>query len=78
MVVPACQLPVSPGVREPGNEEVVSVLADITSLRAYPQLPGILLSEYIRLRLDGLHNCLERVFRCLRKQARDFVPEGFL
>ncbi|EBX7333439.1 hypothetical protein DS513_18140 [Salmonella enterica subsp. enterica serovar Sandiego] len=67
MVVPACLLPVSPGVREPGNEGAVSVLADITSLRAYPQLPGILLSECIRLRLDGLYNGLEQVFRCLRE-----------
>ncbi|EEM9677250.1 hypothetical protein Q6X62_005032 [Salmonella enterica] len=67
MVVPACLLSVSPGVREPGNEGVVSVLADITSLRSYPQLPGILLSECIRLRLDGLHDCLERVFSRLRE-----------
>ncbi|EAW1165098.1 hypothetical protein ACFLJF_005157 [Salmonella enterica] len=62
MVVPSCLLSVSPTVREPGNEGTVSVLADISSLRAYPQLPGILLSECIRLRLDGLYNCLERVF----------------
>ncbi|EBK1959315.1 hypothetical protein LB105_005142 [Salmonella enterica] len=67
MVVPACLLPVSPGVREPGNEGTVSVLADITSLRAYPLLPGILLSECIRLRPDGLHDCLERVFSRLRE-----------
>ncbi|EJC0214620.1 hypothetical protein MXZ45_004726, partial [Salmonella enterica] len=67
MVVPACLLSVSPGGREPGNEGVVSVLADITSLRSYPQLPGILLSECIRLRLDGLHDCLERVFSRLRE-----------
>ncbi|EOF5505870.1 hypothetical protein ACK1TF_003832 [Salmonella enterica] len=67
MVVPACLLPVSPGVREPGNEGAVSVLADITSLRAYPQLPGILLSECVRLRPDGLHDCLERVFSRLKE-----------
>ncbi|EGN2615834.1 hypothetical protein IIF13_001624 [Salmonella enterica] len=67
MVVPSCLLSVSPTVREPGNEGAVSVLADISSLRAYPQLPGILLSECIRLRLDGLHNCLEQVFRYLRE-----------
>ncbi|EAA6845041.1 hypothetical protein DRX19_29650, partial [Salmonella enterica subsp. enterica] len=67
MVVPACLLSVSPTVREPGNEGTVSVLADISSLRSYPQLPGILLSECIRLRPDGLHNCLERVFSRLRE-----------
>ncbi|EAB9908889.1 hypothetical protein GSA37_003678 [Salmonella enterica] len=66
MVIPACLLSVSPTVRESRNEGSVSVLADITSLRAYPQLPGILLSECVRLRLDGLHNCLQQVFRCLR------------
>ncbi|EBK1959496.1 hypothetical protein FPC62_25075 [Salmonella enterica] len=62
MVVPSCLLPVSPTVREPGNEGTVPVLVDMNSLRSYPQLPGILLSECIRLRLDGLYNCLERVF----------------
>ncbi|EBP9841709.1 hypothetical protein AHN45_23360 [Salmonella enterica subsp. enterica] len=67
MVVPSCLLSVSPTVREPGNEGTVSVLADISSLRAYPQLPGILLSECVRLRLDGLHNCLERLFSRLRE-----------
>ncbi|ENQ3933178.1 hypothetical protein ACEF99_005163 [Salmonella enterica subsp. enterica serovar Newport] len=67
MVVPSCLLSVSPTVREPGNEGSVSVLADISSLRACPQLPGILLSECIRLRLDGLHNCLEQVFSRLRE-----------
>ncbi|EKS5987939.1 hypothetical protein QCA75_004545 [Salmonella enterica] len=67
MVVPACLLPVSPGVREPGNEGAVSVLADITSLRDYPQLPGILLSECVRLRLDGLYDGLEQVFSGLRE-----------
>ncbi|ECX5674608.1 hypothetical protein AA206_13360 [Salmonella enterica subsp. enterica serovar Newport] len=67
MVVPSCLLSVSPTVREPGNEGTVSVLADISSLRAYPQLPGILLSECVRLRLDGLHNCLEQVFSRLRE-----------
>ncbi|EMJ2324425.1 hypothetical protein V7L32_004936 [Salmonella enterica] len=67
MVVPSCLLSVSPTVREPGNEGAVSVLADISSLRAYPQLPGILLSECIRLRLDGLHNCFEQVFSRLKE-----------
>ncbi|EBV1275761.1 hypothetical protein DNV97_28115, partial [Salmonella enterica subsp. enterica serovar Oranienburg] len=67
MVVPACLLSVSPTVRASRNEGTVSVLADISSLRAYPQLPGILLSECVRLRLDGLHNCLEQVFRYLRE-----------
>ncbi|EBX1212789.1 hypothetical protein DQ783_28750, partial [Salmonella enterica subsp. enterica serovar Newport] len=67
MVVPSCLLSVSPGVRASRNEGTVSVLADISSLRAYPQLPGILLSESIRLRLDGLYNCLERVFSRLKE-----------
>ncbi|EAO5285236.1 hypothetical protein PF919_004035 [Salmonella enterica] len=67
MVVPSCLLSVSPTVREPGNEGSVSVLADISSLRAYPQLPGILLSECARLRLDGLYDGLEQVFRYLRE-----------
>ncbi|ENO2526184.1 hypothetical protein ACBB58_003973 [Salmonella enterica] len=67
MVVPSCLLSVSPTVREPGNEGSVSVLADIRSLRAYPQLPGILLSECARLRLDGLYDCLERLFSRLRE-----------
>ncbi|EDW1732861.1 hypothetical protein S726_005053 [Salmonella enterica subsp. enterica] len=67
MVVPSCLLSVSPTVREPGNEGSVSVLADISSLRAYPQLPGILLSECVRLRLDGLHDGLEQVFSRLRE-----------
>lgn len=67
MVAPSCLLSVSPGVRASLNEGTVSVLADISSLRAYPQLPGILLSECIRLRLDGLHNCLEQVFSRLKE-----------
>ncbi|EBV1275488.1 hypothetical protein D6T17_28540 [Salmonella enterica subsp. enterica serovar Oranienburg] len=67
MVVPACLLPVSPTVRESRNEGSVSVLADISSLRAYPQLPGILLSECVRLRLDGLYDGLEQVFSRLRE-----------
>ncbi|EAQ4576397.1 hypothetical protein LA535_001511 [Salmonella enterica] len=67
MVVPACLLSVSPTVRASRNEGTVSVLADISSLRAYPQLPGILLSECTRLRLDGLHNCLEQVFSRLKE-----------
>ncbi|EBS6880850.1 hypothetical protein CB018_19540 [Salmonella enterica] len=67
MVVPACLLPVSPTVKESRNEGTVSVLADISSLRAYPQLPGILLSECVRLRLDGLYDGLEQVFSRLRE-----------
>ncbi|ECI0838823.1 hypothetical protein AU892_16580 [Salmonella enterica subsp. diarizonae] len=67
MVAPSCLLSVSPTVREPGNEGSVSVLADISSLRAYPQLAGILLSECIRLRLDGLYDGLEQVFSRLRE-----------
>ncbi|EBH8950705.1 hypothetical protein MVS59_004411 [Salmonella enterica] len=67
MVVPACLLPVSPTVRASRNEGTVSVLADISSLRAYPQLAGILLSECIRLRLDGLYAGLEQVFSRLRE-----------
>lgn len=66
IVVPSCLLSVSPIVREPGNEGPVSVLADITSLRTYPQFPGILLSECARLRLAVLFNCLEQVFSCLK------------
>ncbi|EAO9158177.1 hypothetical protein E2B89_21965 [Salmonella enterica] len=67
MVVPACLLPVSPTVKESRNEGTVSVLADISSLRAYPQLPGILLSECVRLRLDGLYAGLEQVFSRLKE-----------
>ncbi|EGR7564422.1 hypothetical protein I8A34_003458 [Salmonella enterica] len=67
MVVPSCLLSVSPTVRASRNEGSVSVLADISSLRSYPQLPGILLSECIRLRLDGLYNCLEQVFSRLKE-----------
>ncbi|EHJ5407420.1 hypothetical protein KAO45_004872 [Salmonella enterica subsp. enterica serovar Wedding] len=65
MVVPACLLSVSPAVNNAGSHVDVPVLVDMNSLRSYPQLPGILLSECIRLRPDGLHNCLERVFRGL-------------
>ncbi|HAU3193469.1 TPA: hypothetical protein JDE59_000055 [Salmonella enterica subsp. diarizonae] len=67
MVVPSCLLSVSPTVREPGNEGTVSVLADISSLRAYPQFPGILLSECVRLRLDGLYAGLEQIFSRLKE-----------
>ncbi|EIZ2110575.1 hypothetical protein MOQ95_005297 [Salmonella enterica] len=66
MVVPSCLLSVSPGVAQAGNERVFSVVVDMNSLRTYPQLPGILLSECARLRLAGLFNCLERVFSCLK------------
>ncbi|HAF2128142.1 TPA: hypothetical protein G9F27_002294 [Salmonella enterica] len=62
MVVPACLLSVLPAVEQAGDENVVSVLVDMNSLRTYPQLPGLLLSECVRLRLDGLCYCLERVF----------------
>ncbi|EAA1980493.1 hypothetical protein EWK04_24525 [Salmonella enterica subsp. enterica serovar Java] len=67
MVVPACLLSVSPAVNNAGSHVDVPVLVDMNSLRSYPQLPGILLSECIRLWLDDLHNCLERVFSCLRE-----------
>ncbi|EAX5864466.1 hypothetical protein ABC356_004588 [Salmonella enterica] len=65
-VVPASLLSVSPEVRGTWDHNDVSLLADISSLRAYPQLPGILLSECVRLRLDGIHDCLEQVFSHLR------------
>ncbi|EJZ7017931.1 hypothetical protein OIP52_000618 [Salmonella enterica] len=67
MVVPSCLLSVSPTVRASRNEGTFSVLADISSLRVYPQLPGILLSECVRLRLDGLHDGLEQVFSRLKE-----------
>ncbi len=67
MVVPACLLSVSPAVNNAGSHVDVPVLVDMNSLRSYPQLPGILLSECIRLRPDGLHDCLERVFSRLRE-----------
>ncbi|EAA1980733.1 hypothetical protein DOV67_25520 [Salmonella enterica subsp. enterica serovar Java] len=67
MVVPACLLSAPPAVNNAGSHVDVPVLVDMNSLRSYPQLPGILLSECIRLRLDGLYNCLERVFSRLRE-----------
>ncbi|EEB3144243.1 hypothetical protein K9909_003132 [Salmonella enterica subsp. enterica serovar Newport] len=66
IVVPACLLPVSQAVNNAGSHVDVPVLVDMNSLRINPQLPGILLSECIRLRLDGLHNCLERIFSRLK------------
>ncbi|ECQ3650471.1 hypothetical protein FY673_03205 [Salmonella enterica] len=66
MVVPACLLSALPTVNNAGSHVDVPVLVDMNSLRSYPQLPGILLSECIRLRLDGLYNCLERVFRGMK------------
>lgn len=65
MVVPSCLLPVSPGVEAAGSEGIVPAQADMNSLWSYPQLPGILLSECVRLRLDGLRDCLERIFSLL-------------
>lgn len=62
LVGQACLLPVSPMVEQSGDGSAVSALVDMNSLRIYPQLPGILLNECIRLRLDGSQNCLERVF----------------
>ncbi|ECA3795457.1 hypothetical protein FPE53_25825 [Salmonella enterica subsp. enterica] len=62
MVVPACLLSALPTVNNVGSHVDVPVLVDMNSLRTYPQLPGILLSECIRLWLDGLYNCLEQVF----------------
>ncbi|EJA5030385.1 hypothetical protein MU985_004891 [Salmonella enterica] len=67
MVVPACLLSAPPAVNNAGSHVDVPVLVDMNSLRSYPQLPGILLSECIRLRPDGLYNCLERVFSRLRE-----------
>ncbi|EDV2894423.1 hypothetical protein CSM99_004927 [Salmonella enterica subsp. diarizonae] len=67
MVVPSCLLSVSPTMNNAGSHVDVPVLVDMNSLRTYPQLPGILLSECIRLRLDGLHNCLEQVFSRLKE-----------
>ncbi|EDT3088246.1 hypothetical protein XS16_004687 [Salmonella enterica subsp. enterica serovar Newport] len=67
MVVPSCLLSVSLAMSNAGSHVDVPALADITSLRAHPQLPGILLSECIRLRLDGLHDCLEQVFSRLKE-----------
>ncbi|EDY2188866.1 hypothetical protein GTE46_005534 [Salmonella enterica subsp. enterica] len=67
MVVPACLLSATPAVNNAGSHVDVPVLVDMNSLRSYPQLPGILLSECVRLRPDGLHNCLEQVFSRLRK-----------
>ncbi|ELD2661795.1 hypothetical protein RKH34_005395 [Salmonella enterica] len=69
MMVPACLLSAPPAVNNAGSHVDVPVLVDMNSLRSYPQLPGILLSECIRLRLDGLHNCLERVFSRLRESG---------
>ncbi|EAA4684298.1 hypothetical protein I4T90_001690 [Salmonella enterica subsp. enterica serovar Panama] len=67
MVFPACLLSVPSAVNNTGSHSDISLQADISSLRAYPQFPGILLSECVRLRLDGLHDCLERVFSRLRE-----------
>ncbi|EAU9427062.1 TPA_asm: hypothetical protein G0G78_27985 [Salmonella enterica] len=66
MVVPVCLLVVSLAMNNAGSHVDVPVLVDINSLRAYPQLPGILLSECTRLRFDGLHDCLEQVFSRLK------------
>ncbi|EIC0165346.1 hypothetical protein K9325_004203 [Salmonella enterica subsp. enterica serovar Kinondoni] len=62
VVVPSCLLSVSPTMNNTGSNVDVPVLVDMNSLRTYPQLPGILLSECARLQLAGLFNCLERVF----------------
>ncbi|EHB2434636.1 hypothetical protein JYH61_003860 [Salmonella enterica] len=62
MVVPSCLLSVLLVPEQTSNEGTVSVLVDMNSLRTYPQLPGILLSECARLRLAGLRRCLERIF----------------
>ncbi|MDJ7444694.1 hypothetical protein ACQSFC_26590 [Salmonella enterica] len=62
MVVPSCLLSVSQAMSNAGSNVDVPVLVDMNSLRTYPQLPGILLSECTRLRLDGLHRRLEQVF----------------
>lgn len=70
MVVPSCLLSVSPTVSHAGSSTDVSVPADISSLRAYPLLPGILLGECIRLRLDALHDCLEQVFSRLTEPGQ--------
>lgn len=53
MVVPVCLLPV-PSVMDNARSHVdVPVLVDMNSLWSYPQLPGILLSECIRLRFQS-------------------------
>ncbi|EDW1732882.1 hypothetical protein S726_005078 [Salmonella enterica subsp. enterica] len=67
MVVPACLLSAPPAVNNAGSHVDVPVLVDMNSLRSYPQLPGILLSECVRLRFDGLYDGLEQVFRYLRE-----------
>lgn len=70
MVVPSCLLSVSPTMNNTGSNVDVPVLVDMNSLRTYPQLPGILLSECVRLQFVGLFNCLERVFSCLKAPGR--------
>ncbi|EKC2495346.1 hypothetical protein OOO55_004477 [Salmonella enterica] len=67
MVVPVCLLPVPSVMDNAGSHVDVPVLVDMNSLRSYPQLPGILLSECIRLRLDGLYAGLEQVFSRLKE-----------
>ncbi|EII7450271.1 hypothetical protein LHS21_004553 [Salmonella enterica subsp. enterica serovar Newport] len=66
MVVPSCLLSVSPMVNNAVSHVDVPVLVDMNSLRTYPQLPGILLSECVRLWLSGLHDCFERVLSRLK------------
>ncbi|EHQ4622628.1 hypothetical protein KQ096_005336 [Salmonella enterica] len=74
MVVPACLLSAPPVMDNAGSHVDVPVLVDMNSLRAYPQLPGILLSECIRLRLDGLYAGLEQVFSRLKEPGlREFL-----
>ncbi|MDJ6543220.1 hypothetical protein LEC33_26495 [Salmonella enterica] len=69
MVVPSCLLSVSPMVSNAVSHVDVPVLVDMNSLRTYPQLPGILLSECVRLQLAGVYHCLERVFSRLTTQG---------
>ncbi|EDS5482495.1 hypothetical protein PY829_003840 [Salmonella enterica] len=51
IVVPACLLSALSAVNNAGSHVDVPVLVDMNSLRSYPLLPGILLSECIASRV---------------------------